>query len=404
MPKNSYTTLYLLFLSSLGYLVTDIYLPSLPAIARYFHASDSQVQMTLFSYLLSFSFTPLFFGPLSDHIGRKKTLLLGVILALISTCGCLFAGHIEEFIAWRFFQGIGCGAILIASRATVSDLFTGKALAKQMSLLTMMMPFILAVSPIVGGLLQESLGWRAVFLFLVCYMALLVFLVLSFPETLKQESQEKIRDIFLRYRHPLKNGRFLLLTFNFSLPSFGLFGYLSVSPFLFQQVIGLSPAAYGFLALYVGVTIVLTGYLNFKGLHYFSAYRMMLLGSFLMMLSGTILLVFHLLHILTTNSLLLPALLFFTSIPFCVSNAASLAMGSIRTHFGSASALLTTLQFLVGSLASFVFSFFSKETLLPLALCFMILGFLSWLNASYVALLDERLSLVDEEGRKETQT
>lgn len=110
MNSKFYITTYLLLLISLGYVATDIYLPSLPALSIYFHASDNEVQMTLFSYLLSFSLAPLIFGPLSDHMGRKKILIFGVALGTLSTFGCLFAQSIDWLIIARFLQGIGMGA------------------------------------------------------------------------------------------------------------------------------------------------------------------------------------------------------------------------------------------------------------------------------------------------------
>src|SRR4051794_36235807 len=112
MNSKFYITVYLLLLISLGYVVTDIYLPSLPALTVHFHASDNKVQMTLFSYLLSFSLAPLICGPLSDHIGRKKVLLAGVIIGTLATLGCLFAQNIDLLIISRFIQGFGMGAVL----------------------------------------------------------------------------------------------------------------------------------------------------------------------------------------------------------------------------------------------------------------------------------------------------
>ncbi len=226
-----YTTTYLLLLISLGYIATDIYLPSLPALSIYFHVSDSEVQMTLFFYLLSFSLTPLIFGPLSDHVGRKKVLLGGIFISILATFGCLFAQNIYWLIAFRFIQGIGTGAVLISTRATVSDLFTGKALAKQISFITMLMPLVLAIAPTIGGVLQQSFHWQAVFIFLICYMMLIFFCIAFKSESLKNPSNEKISQIFSTYRSILKNRLFLIFGVNYVLPSLGFFAYLTVSPF-----------------------------------------------------------------------------------------------------------------------------------------------------------------------------
>ncbi len=391
MNSKFYITTYLLLLISLGYIATDIYLPSLPALSIYFHASDNEVQMTLFSYLLSFSIAPLVFGPLSDHIGRKKIILFGVSVGALATFGCLFAQNISWFIISRFLQGIGMGAVLISSRAAVSDLFTGKALARQMSFMTMLMPLILAIAPTIGGVLQQNFQWQAVFIFLICYMILIFICVAFTPESLKNSSNEKVSQIFSKYRSHLKNRLFLIFGVNFVLPSLGLFGYLTVSPFLFQEIIGLSPVAYGSLALYVGATILVTGYINLKLIHHFSVTQILYLGASLIVLAGCLLLFFHMSDILTTWSLLFPSLVFFTCMPLCVANAASKSLSFVHNNFGAASALLTTIQFLVGALGSFIFSVIADETTLSLAVCFIFIGVLSLINLKYVGKLEKSL-------------
>lgn len=383
MSSRFFTTFYLMLLISLGYIATDIYLPSLPAITTYFHTDENHVQLTIFSFLLSFSITPLISGPLSDHIGRKKVLLGGIFLSLIATFLSIFSSTIDGLIIFRFMQGIGLGAVLITSRAIVSDLFTGKELAKQMSVMTMLMPLILAVAPTIGGVLQKAFDWQAVFVFLACYMAFAFICVLFKPESLKKTSHKPASQIFSNYRSHLNNYQFLLFGINFALPSLAMFAQFAVSPFLFQNIIGLSPVEYGNLSLFIGGTILFTGFINFKLIHYFQVKHVLAFGTVLIALSGCLLLIFHQMGILTTWSLLIPILIFYTCIPLCISNAASMAMNLIRDHFGAATALLTTLQFMLGALGSFIFTLVPNDTPVPLALSFIFVGVVSFLNLQY---------------------
>lgn len=371
------TTSYLLILISLGYFATDVYLPSLPAIAKYFQASDQDVQNSLVFYLLSFGVAPMLFGPLSDHIGRKKVLLFGVFIALGATLGCLFASSIESFIAFRVFQGFGCGAVLISARASASDLFEGKQFAQQLSLITMFMPLVLALAPTLGGFLQEKFQWQAVFVFLIGYMLLILTCISLRSESLKEPKQMSILSTVDVYRNLIRHRLFVLYGLNFVLPTIGLFAYMTLSPFLFQNVIGLSPSEYGSLSLYIGGTIMATAYLNRKLIAHYELETILAIGASLLAIAGLLLLVFHMMGILTTWSLLLPTLLYFTCLSFCVGNSASKSMSYLRTHFGSAAALMTTVQFLAGSLGSFLFSITTDKTALPLALCFLIIGILS---------------------------
>lgn len=395
MKSNWSITTYLLLLVGLGYVATDIYLPSLPAIGNYFDASDRDVKMTLFTYLLSFSFSPLLFGPLSDHFGRKKVLLGGILVTLLATIACLFSQNIYWLIALRFFQGIGAGAVMIAGRASVSDLFTGKELTRQMSLMSMLMPFILAVAPTIGGALQESFGWQSVFIFLSVFTGFIFMQVLFREETIKKTSDKKISQIFSTYRCHLKNRLFVSFAFNFIFPALGFFSYLTVSPFLFQEVIGLSPFEYGTLSLYVGGIILVTGYINLKLIHHFPLTQIIRAGMCLILLAGCLLLAFHYMNILTTWSVLGPVLIFFTCVPLCSANSLSQSLRFVQKNFGAATALLTTCQLLVGACTSYVFSFLSNDTALPLALCFVLVGVLSLINLKYAADLENNMDLQD---------
>jgi DHA1 family bicyclomycin/chloramphenicol resistance-like MFS transporter/DHA1 family 2-module integral membrane pump EmrD-like MFS transporter len=257
--------------------------------------------------------------------------------------------------------------------------------------MTMLMPLILAIAPTVGGILQQNYHWQAVFIFLICYMILILICVAFTHESLKNPSTEKVSQIFSKYRSHLKNRLFLVFGVNFVLPSLGFFAYLTASPFLFQEIIGLSPIEYGSLALYVGGTILISGYINLKLVQHFLVTQVLYFGASLIVLAGCLLMFFHMANILTTWSLLLPSLIFFTCMPFCIANAASKSLSLVHSNFGAASALLTTIQFLVGALGSFIFSLISDETALSLAICFIFVGVLSLINLKYACRLEKKL-------------
>lgn len=375
-----FTTAYLLLLISLGYLATDIYLPSLPALAEFFQTTDNQSQATLFFYLLSFSLSPLVFGPLSDVVGRKPVILGGIILAFLSTVGALFSTTIGLFFTCRFVQGLGLGAVMIAARSIPADLFLGRALAQQINLVTTCMPLVLAMAPLFGGVLQEWFGWQAVFLFLAGYLGAVLLFVSCVPESLSNKHAYRTRQIFGFYRVHLKNWSFLQVGFNAVLPSFGLFAYMTVSPFLFQERLGLSPAAFGSLSLGTGATIMLSGYCNSLLLRRFPQHILMLLGFGCIFLSGLLLGIVEWFGWLNVWTLALPSFLYFTCLPFCLSNAVALSFGYIRSHFGAASALLTTAQFLIGSISTHLFAEMAGLSIYPLSFSFLAIGLLGFCN------------------------
>lgn len=373
-------TAVLLVLISFGFFATDIYLPSLPAIAVYFGVNDAAVRLTLFAYMLSFSCTPLLFGPLSDHWGRKKVVHFGLLVSLIATLGCALSPSIHWFAFCRFIQGIGCGATMISGRAMVTDIFKGKELAKQISYITMSMPLILAVAPLLGGYLQVAFNWQAVFWFLFLYILGVAIMMFKVEESLNHESKKHISLIFKGYHHILTTPSFVLFGLGMAVPAIGTLAYLTASPFIFQHGLGLSPSQYGSLALFVGSAIIVAGYVNIRLLRHFSLNEVLCLGSFCIILSGILLSGLYLAGWFNLWTVLLPAMLFFCCMPLSSANSVSKALSKIHHHFGAANALLSTGQMIAGSVGSLIFSFTPESNPFYLGLCFLIVG----LTAAFV--------------------
>ncbi len=376
------TTIYITVLASFGYFATDIYLPSLPAIAIDLQVGEAEVQTTMVAYLLSFSLTPLLFGPLSDQFGRKRIILIGLAISLVATLGCYFSISLPAFLFFRALQGLGAGATVIASRTMVPDLYQGKELARQYSYITTGMPLILAIAPALGGLLQEHFNWQAVFIFLTFYICVITLFTLTREESLKTPRRRTFQESCKIYKEILTQRSFLLYGLGMTLPSVSLFGYLTASPFLFQEVIGLSPSEYGFLAVYIGAAIVIASSLNTQLLHRFTPEQLIRFGFSLMILSGFSMLFFHFTYSMTKWTLLGPVTCFFCYLPFAGANSAAKAMSQINEHFGSAGAILATMQFLFGCAGALLFSWIPDRDMLPLALSFLLTGCLLQLTMS----------------------
>lgn len=174
----------ILLIATLGQIGADLYLPSLPSITHDFSVLPSKVQFTFASYLFGFSISHLFYGPISDRIGRRTPILFGVGLSLIGCLVCATAPSIEILIVGRFLQGTGVGACNSVGRSLTRDFLSGAELAKMGSYLSMVAAFILAASPTLGGYLQYYFSWRAAFIFLSCYTLIAwIFFFKALPET-----------------------------------------------------------------------------------------------------------------------------------------------------------------------------------------------------------------------------
>jgi MFS transporter, DHA1 family, multidrug resistance protein len=247
-PGTFALTLLLAMLTALGPLSMDMYLPSLPEIARALQAPTAQVQLTISSYLIGFAVGQLIYGPLSDRHGRRPVLLVALVLYLVSTLGCAASQSIDLLIAARFLQGIGGSGSIVLSRAIVRDLYSGVRAARELSLMGSIAAFAPIVAPTIGGVFQTAFGWRSNFFFMTA-AAIVTLLVASrlLPETVRKRSGEPI-SLFALVRGfgaVLRHRGFLVYLGILTLSYAGLFAWISGASVVLQSVYGFSPVTFG---------------------------------------------------------------------------------------------------------------------------------------------------------------
>ena len=184
-PGTFALTALLAALSATGPLTTDMYLPSLPDIARQLNGSTAQVQFTISAYLIGFAAGQIFYGPLSDRHGRKPVLMAAIVLYCVASLACALSISIEMLIVARAFQALGgCGGIVL-TRAIVRDIYSGARAGRELSLIASVMALAPVLAPIAGGVLQTAFGWRSVFFTLVAVgIAAIAIVWAALPETL----------------------------------------------------------------------------------------------------------------------------------------------------------------------------------------------------------------------------
>ena len=192
-PGTFALTALLAALTAIGPLSTDMYLPSLPDIARALTASTAQVQLTISAYLIGFAVGQIVYGPISDRRGRKPVLLAALGLFAAATLICALSTSIEMLIGARILQAIGGSGCIMLARAIVRDLYSGNRAGRELSVMGSVMALAPIIAPVVGGALQITFGWRSVFVALmiigVCGVAAIWLLL---PETLKQRAVEPV--------------------------------------------------------------------------------------------------------------------------------------------------------------------------------------------------------------------
>jgi MFS transporter, DHA1 family, multidrug resistance protein len=237
-------------LSMLAPFSIDTYLPSLPDIAREFAAPEWQVQQTLSVYLIAFAITTLVYGPLSDTFGRRSVILVTVTLYTISSIGCALASDIHWLLAMRVGQGLAASGAVVVGRAIVRDAFSGARAQRAMSHVMLVFAVAPAAAPIIGGYLHDAFGWRSVFWFLALLgLALWVWVALRLPETLPPPARQpaQARDVGRAYGDALKHRQFMLIAFCVALNFGGLFLYVTGSPAVLYEHLGMEADDFGYL-------------------------------------------------------------------------------------------------------------------------------------------------------------
>jgi DHA1 family bicyclomycin/chloramphenicol resistance-like MFS transporter len=238
-------------LSAFGPFSIDMYLPSLPTLSKDLASSASAAQLTLSTCLFGLAFGQIIAGPLSDRLGRRRPLLIGMaVVYALSSFLCIIAPSVSVLIALRLIQGCAGAAGIVIARAVVRDLFSGTALVRFFSLLTLVSRIAPIAAPIFGGFLLHFVSWRGVFVVLALIGGVLFLSsALGLPETLAvyQRQKGELRMVLLSFRELLTDRQFLGYALSSGLASAAMFAYISGSSFVVEDIYGLSPQMFSFI-------------------------------------------------------------------------------------------------------------------------------------------------------------
>lgn len=365
---------------------SDLYLPSLPAVARSLTTSIDSVQLTITMYIIGLSLAQLIYAPISDGIGRRKPLMTGLLIGFIGSIICTFSYRIDTLVLGRLLQGLGIGIGASLIRPIMRDLFSGKELAKYGSYASLASISVLASAPLLGGYLQHYIGWRANFWFLtVGTLLLLAATILYFPETNTHLHKDnlRLRTVIANVRSIFQSLTFLSYCVVCMAMYAAIVAWLTAGPIVLEERIGLSPVSYGWVYLISGGAFAVGALLNTRLVGRFAINSLILFGLGIVFTAGLLMLTSYLMGYLNTLVIVIPVILLLFGASLIFPNSAAGGMNEFPHIAGIAAAIFGAIQVIGGAISSFLLALSHDQNQLPMAIAFLAcasiaaLGFIS---------------------------
>lgn len=355
-------------LTALGPLSIDMYLPALPWLARDLHTTASVTQLSLTMFLLGLASGQLFAGPFSDIRGRRLPLLAGIVLYTISSLLCALIPSVWALIVLRFLQGLAGAAGVAVSRAIVRDLYSGPELTRFVSNLMLVNGVAPVVAPIAGAQLLRVTSWQGVFIVLTVIGIGLFFAVFfGVTETLPLQcrSQGGISSTLSALRSVLLDRVFMGYALSQGFVAAALFAYIAGSPFVMQNIFGVSPQMFSLLFAINSFGIIVTSQITGRLAGIVSENKLFVTGIGMSFLGGIIVLAVVITGVGGLFAVIPPLFLVVSSIGIVASAGFSLAMQNRGHAAGTASGLLGVLSFISGAFVAPLVGIGGSHTAVP---------------------------------------
>ena len=362
-------------------LSTDMYLPSLPKMAEFFHAPAALVNLTMVAFFISMAIGMLLFGPLSDRSGRKKMLIVALVFYLVSSVFCAITSSVYFMILMRIVQGIGAGGMVALSIAIIKDCFEGPTRATALAVVQSMSVIAPIAAPVIGALIIQVSTWRTVFIVLAVIAAVCLAATFFFEESIHEDeiNEGSIIDSIKRIGVVGRNINFSVFLISTSFFAAPFMAYLAVASYIYEDYFGLQPTTFSIFFAINALSSVLGPLVYMKINGKVSAKATMRVVIIIGLATAVAML------LIGKTS---PVVFLATMIPFSVVNSylrpfgTNILLDQIDGDTGSASALLNFVHTLLGSIGMFIGSLPWSSYIAGVSLTmigFLILALLSWI-------------------------
>jgi DHA1 family bicyclomycin/chloramphenicol resistance-like MFS transporter len=358
------------FLTALGPLSIDMYLPAFPAIEAGFGVAKGSAEITLAAWFAGLAVGQLAQGTLADRLGRRRPLLAGLVIYALGSVGCAMASSIEVLSLFRCIAAFGGSASMVLPRAVVRDIAEGHEAARIMSRLMLVMGAAPILAPSLGGLMLRLGDWRMIFWFSFAYSLVSLLLVWRLlPETLPPERRLHLKPAaqLLRYAQILRDRSFVSHTAMGCAALFMMFTYVGASPSVFVGMFGLDPTTFAILFGVNASCFIACSQFNPALLMRLGAGRLVRLAVRTLLAATLVLAALAFSGTLQLATAILPCMVIMGASAFVLPNSAVGALSRQGGNAGSASALMGTLQFGVAGCSGVLLSWLADGTARPMA-------------------------------------
>ncbi len=346
-----------LFLAILGALMaftslsTDIYLPAMPQMHR---DLQGNVEFTITGFLVGFAIAQLIWGPISDSIGRRIPLLIGMVLFVVGSIGCALSANIEQIVFWRIFQALGACTGPMLARAIIRDLYARTKAAQMLSTLTIIMAIAPIVGPLLGGQIIRISTWHSIFWLLAVIGGVMFLSIFLLPETHPAEKRTRtsLSGAFCNYRKLLSNRQFMRYTLCIAFFYVSAYAFIAGSPFVYISYYGVGTQYYGALFAINLLGVIGLSFANRSLVKKIDLDTLLRIATVIAMIATIVLALLVWFQMGGIYSIVITVFIFFSMNAMIAASATAAALDGVPELAGSASALIGALQYGSGIISS----------------------------------------------------
>ncbi|SLN70360.1 Bicyclomycin resistance protein [Aquimixticola soesokkakensis] len=343
---------------------TDLFLPALPRMAKALDAREGQIELVVSTYLLGFGLGQLFWGPLSDRIGRKGPLLLGLAVFIAGSAGCALATAPWQILAARTVQALGASAGVALARAMVRDIYGRDQAARVLSTLMTVMAIAPLLGPSLGAQVLVWSSWRTIFWILVVLGTVTALAVATLPESLPipRRTRTPLRRAFATYGQLLRNPALMGYSAAMGFYYMGVFGIIAGTPFALVDFYGLTPQVYALVFAGGIVGLMVMNLANARLVERVGSGRLFQIGAAGAAVFGGTFALCAITRLAGVSGLIISNFLVVSVNGLLIANGIAGGLSKVETDTGSASALIGAIQYGSGMVGSALVGGFATGT------------------------------------------